>query len=164
MLHRTLLSFAILTASAIFVAAQANAKDETALKQLVDRLTTAQTEYDAAALDKLFTADYIEISPAGEFDPRAKVLTFYTPDAKAKMAGATVSVDETFPSIRVYGDVAVVIAEIAYMMSKDGTKHPGPKMIVTIVARSEKGAWKIASAHYTGVRPTTAVPTQAKSQ
>lgn len=164
MLHRLLLLSVLLIASAILVSAQSNFKDEAALKQLVDRLTTAQTEYDPAALDKLFTADYIEISPAGEFDPRAKVLTFYTPDAKAKMAGISVSVEKTYPSIRVYGDVAVVIVEMTYKMSKDGAHRPGPKMMATIVTRKEKGTWKIASAQYTGVRPPPAAPAQAKPQ
>ena len=147
-----LLSFFIL--SAMFTAAaQNNAKDEAALRALVDQLTTAQAEYDPATLDRLFTADYIEISPAGEFDPRAKVLTFYTPEWKAKNGGMTISIEEKYPSIRIYGPTAVVITEMAYTMSKDGQSRPGPKIMATIVARKEKGAWKIASAQYTGIRP-----------
>ena len=88
--------------SAFSAAAQNSAKDEAALKTLVDQLTTAQAEYDPTALDRLFTSDYIEISPAGEFDPREKVLTFYTPEWKAKSGGMAISIEQTYPSIRIY--------------------------------------------------------------
>jgi len=158
MLHRYPLLIGILIFSSLLISAQANAKDEAALKQLVDRMTTAQANYDAASLDKLFTADYIEISPVGEFDPRAKVMTFYTPDEKAKMGGTSVSVEEHFRSIRTYGETAIVIAEMVFTMSKDGGTRPGPKMMATLVARKEKGDWKIASTHYTGIRPPQAKP------
>ena len=153
MRRNSVLLFLFMLPAALTAAAQNNAKDEAALKSLVDQLTTAQAEYDSAALDRLFTADYIEISPAGEFDPRSKVLTFYTPEWKAKNGGTTVSIEEKYPSIRIYGPTAVVIAEMSYTMSKDGQSRPGPKIMTTIVARKEKGSWKIASAQYTGIRP-----------
>src|ERR1044072_444020 len=59
-----------------------SSKDDEALKSLVRQMTDAQAAYDAATLDKIFTADYIEISPVGEFDPREKVLGFYKPEMK----------------------------------------------------------------------------------
>ena len=105
-------------------------------------------------MDGLFTADYIEISPAGEFDPRAKVLGFYTPEAKAKNGGAAVTIDRSFPSIRVYGDTAVVISKFTYKINANGKELPPREMMVTLVCRREKGSWKAASAQYTGVRPT----------
>ena len=62
--------------------AQSSGKDDTALKNVARQLLDAQIGYDAKKLDSLFTPDYIEISPLGEFDPRAKVLSFYAPDQK----------------------------------------------------------------------------------
>ncbi len=150
------LLFLLILFAAFTAAAQNNAKDEAALKTLVDQLTTAQAEYDPAALDRIFTADYIEISPAGEFDPREKVLTFYTPEWKAKSGGMTINIEEKYPSIRIYGPTAVVITEMVYTLTKDGQTRPGPKIMATIVARKEKGGWKIASAQYTGIRPPNA--------
>src|SRR5262245_22484021 len=64
------------------IVAGAQTKDEAALKSLVKQMTDAQMAFDAAALDKIFTSDYIEISPAGEFDPREKVLGFYKPELR----------------------------------------------------------------------------------
>ena len=85
------MTFKYLTIVALFLTAtlvvEAQSKDDTAIRAAIDRMTTAQSAYDSAALDSIFTSDYIEISPVGEFDPRAKVLTFYTPAEKEKAAG-----------------------------------------------------------------------------
>ena len=42
---------------------QSSSNDEQALKQIVEKILDAQVTFDAASLDKLFTADYVEISP-----------------------------------------------------------------------------------------------------
>jgi uncharacterized protein (TIGR02246 family) len=158
-----LLSF-LFVCLTIAAAGQGKPNDEAALKSLVDQMTTAQADYDPATLDRLFTADYIEISPAGEFDPRAKVLTFYTSEWKAKNNGMTISIEESYPSIRIFGSTGVVITQMAYTMSKDGQTRPGPKMMATIVVRKDKGVWKIASAQYTGIRAAAAATPAAKPQ
>lgn len=137
---------------------QAQRKDETAIRTAIDTMTTAQVAYDPAALDKLFTADYIEISPAGEFDPRAKVLTFYAPAEKEKLGGVSIEVTEDFRSVRTYGDTAVAIVELTFTMSKDGKAFPPRKMMATAVCRKERGTWKVASVQYTGIRPSSPAP------
>ena len=81
---RALLLLLILSFSFGAAAAQNQSdwnKDERELTALVKKMTDAQINYDAAALDQIFAADYIEISPVGEFDPRQKVLGFYSPEA-----------------------------------------------------------------------------------
>ena len=50
---------------------------------MLQALVVAQETFDATQLDQLLAPDYIEISPLGEVDPRAKVLGFYAPDKKA---------------------------------------------------------------------------------
>ena len=135
------------------VSAFAQTKEDDALKSLVKQMTDAQAAYDAAALDKIFTADYIEISPAGEFDPREKVLGFYKPELKPPADKMTASTEATDFSIRVYEKFAVVIARLNYTITSDGKQMPPRSMRATFVCRKEKGAWKIASAQYTGIRP-----------
>ena len=137
---------------------QAQNKDDTAIRTAIDAMTTAQSAYDAPALGKLFTADYIEVSPVGEFDPRVKVLTFYTPVEKEKAAGVSVDVAEDFRSVRIYGNTAVAIVELTFTMSKDGKTAPSRKMMATVVCRKERGTWKIASVQYTGIRPPAPAP------
>ena len=135
------------------VSAFAQTKEDDALKSLVKQMTDAQAAYDAAALDKIFTADYIEISPVGEFDPREKVLGFYKPELKPPADKMTASTEATDFSIRVYEKFAVVIARLNYTITSDGKQMPPRSMRATFVCRKEKGAWKIASAQYTGIRP-----------
>lgn len=131
----------------------AQSKDDESLKALIKQMTDAQTAYDAAALDKIFTADYIEISPVGEFDPREKVLGFYKPELKppADKISATTELAEF--SIRNYEKFAVVIVRLNYTITAEGKTLPPRSMRATVVCRKEKGAWKIASAQYTVIRP-----------
>ena len=159
MTHKYLTILAFLLTSTFLV--QAQSKDEAAIRTAIDGMTMAQSAYDAATLDRLFTSDYIEISPVGEFDPRAKVLTFYTSAEKEKSAGVSINVAEDFRSIRVYGDTAIAIVELTFTMSKDGKTAPPRKMMATAVLRKERGNWKIASMPYTGIRPPAARPTSA---
>lgn len=130
----------------------AQTKDDEALKSLVKQMTAAQTAYDAAALDKLLTADYIEISPVGEFDTREKVLGFYKPELKPLAEKMTTTTEATDFSIRSYGNFAVVITRLNYAITTEGKPLPPRSMRATIVSRREKGVWKIASAQYTGIR------------
>jgi uncharacterized protein (TIGR02246 family) len=159
---KLLIAVAFLFLTAAISNAQGPNKNEASLKALIDQMTTAQSSYDTTTLESIFTADYIEISPVGEFDPRAKVIGFYGPEAKAAMNGMSVTAEEDFRSIRLYGDTAVVIAELSFLMSKDGKSAPPRKMMLTTVCRKEKGKWKIASTQYTGIRPPTAAASQPK--
>lgn len=151
----------VLLVSAIAVADTSRKTDEESnLKTLVKKLTDAQLAYDSASLDKIFTADYIEISPLGEFDPRAKVLGFYSPEEKAKAGNISGSVDASEYSIRVYKDFAIVITRLNYTMTSEGKQLPPRGIRATFVCRKEKSGWKIASAQYTSIRAQQSVKTQ----
>lgn len=152
---------AILTLAAISGLSQTAAKDESTFKALIKQMTDAQAAYDAPALDKLLTPDYIEISPLGEFDPRDKVLGFYTPEAKAAAGNMTPVLEVTELSMRTYDKFAIVIAKFTYTIQVDGKTMPPRSMRVTFVFRKEKDAWRVASAQYTGIRaPQPPKPTQ----
>ena len=129
--------------------AQAQSKDDAALTNLVKQMANAQVTFDQASLDRILTSDYIEISPAGEFDPRAKVLGFYE---KKPEVSAIPALDVSEFSIRSYGKFAVVIAKLTYMASADKKSIPPRSIRATFVCRKANGAWKIASSQYTGVR------------
>lgn len=127
-------------------------KDDATLKQLVGQLADAQMKYDATALDRLFTADYIEISPLGEFDTRDKVLGFYKPELKPDPAKVSTSSEMSEWSIRVRDKSAVVIVRFDYTITAEGKTLPPRGMRAMFVCAKEKGVWKIASAQYTGIR------------
>lgn len=130
--------------------AEAQTKDTAALEDLIRSHVNAQSSYDRAKLDSLVTADYIEISPVGEFDPRAKMLDFYKPELKPADVEVKHQLNEF--STRSYGNFGIVIVRIDYSMTKAGTALPSRSIRATFVCRKDGNAWKIASAHYTGIR------------
>ncbi len=140
------------------VSAFAQSKDEAALKSLIKQMTDAQTNFQPDALNKILASDYIEISPLGEFDPRDKVLGFYKPEMKPPADKMSVKTEATDFSIRRYGKFAVVIARLNYNIVSDGKPLPPRSIRTTYVCRKENGAWKIASAQYTGIRPPQNAP------
>ena len=154
----------IITFAAIFALtsnigyAQTQNKQDKPLKTLVKYMVDAQLAYDATALGKMFTADYIEISPLGEFDPREKVLGFYKPEEKPDGNKLTASVEIGETSIRNYGRFAVVIVRLNFAMTSEGKSLPPRSLRTTMVCRNEKGVWKIVSAQYTGIRPPQVQP------
>lgn len=141
--------FLVVTAS--LVPGQSSSKSDAALVNLIKQMTDAQLAYDVPALDRIFTSDYIEISPVGEFDPRDKVLGFYKPELKPSGVAPKLEISEH--SFRSYGKIAIVIVKLTYTMTVDGKVMPPRNMRATFVCRQEKGLWKIASAQYTGIRP-----------
>ena len=136
----------------IFCAAVVSAQDKeaAALQDLARQMINAQGAFDVAALEKITTADYIEISPLGEFDPREKMLGFYKPELKPESVEVKNSVDEF--SVRNYGEFGIVIVRFNFSVLADGKTVLQRSMRVTYVCRKEKGIWKIASGHYTGIQ------------
>jgi hypothetical protein len=115
--------------------AKAQSRDDAALTSLVKQMANAQVTFDQAALDRILTSDYIEISPAGEFDPRAKVLGFYE---KKPEGNAIPALEVSEFSIRNYGKFAIVIAKLTYMPSADTKSSPPRSIRATFVCRKEK--------------------------
>lgn len=131
--------------------ASAQAPSERELLAVVLGLADAQRSFDQAAMERLLADDYIEVSPVGEVDLRAKVLGFYTPDQKGKgPLPSSVVLDE--PNIRVYGDHAVVIARQTINMEVGGVAR-AVVMRTTAQLRKVAGAWRIASMRYTPIPP-----------
>jgi uncharacterized protein (TIGR02246 family) len=134
-------------------------KVEDEILGLVRQLAEAQKNYDAAKLDEILAPDYVEISPAGEVDPRAKVLGFYAPERKSARQGELISYEFDEITSRIYGDTAIVVARLPFTMKTPDGQSMSRALRCTFVCRKTRGKWRIASAHYTGIRP----PTPAKS-
>lgn len=155
--HYFAASLVVVLAAVLYVEGQNQAKqnkDEQTLRALVQRMTDAQSSFDPVGLERIYTSDFIEISPVGEVDPRDKTIGFYKPEANPNRdkAKPIVTTDEFL--IRTYGDFAIVIAHITYAQAgNDLSARPPFSVRVTLVCRKEKGAWKIGSAQYTGIKP-----------
>lgn len=132
----------------------AQSADATALTALIERLVQAQTNYDPATLDTLFTPDYVEVSPVAEVDARDKVLGFYKPELKPPAGQVTTKTMVSEVSPRVQGDTAIVIARLTFTVTTSAGAQPPRHMRATFVCRKTGNTWKIASAQYTGIRAT----------
>ena len=120
-----------------------------AVPALVKGFMAAEQAYDAPALQKLISKQYVEVSPAGEVDAYDRFLGFYAPSEKIDWPPYTVS-EET---VREFQGVAIEIAKISYAMKgPDGSTH-AMDIRATFVAQLEDGQYKLLSAQYTGIRP-----------
>ncbi|HLM61897.1 MAG TPA: nuclear transport factor 2 family protein [Pyrinomonadaceae bacterium] len=161
LLLTSLIAFLLLTGTPGIQAQNRNKQDsdKQALTELFKQMVNAQTNFDTSTLEKIYAPDFIEISPAGEVDPREETIGFYKPEAnpdRDKMK-AIVTSDEF--SIRTYDNFAVVIARITFAQTgSESSARPPFSLRVTLVCRKEKGSWKINSAQYTGIRPPRPQP------
>lgn len=113
---------------------------------VVSAFTQAQSMFNQAALAKLTTDDYFEISPVGEVDPKDKVLSFYPPGKRE--AGPPATLTETTTRRTTPGE-ALVVTGVKFPERRG---RPAFRMRATFLLRSVAGAWKIFFAQYTPVR------------
>ena len=119
---------------------------------LVKKMIEAQSNFDSATLDKIYATDYIEISPIGEVDERAKAIGFYKIESsdEAKKMSPKSELGEFI--VRNYGKFTIVIAKLTFSPKDETQKMPAISMRTVFVCRKEKGKWKISSAQFTGIR------------
>lgn len=160
------IAFAILVVSIAAISVQAqkqskSEKDEQTLTALVKQMTEAQSKFDSAALEKIYASDYVEVSPIGEVDLRAKAIGFYKPQPNALNNEIPLVTTDEF-QIRSYGNFAVVIVRFTFtgQEGSEAAKRPPISFRATLACRKENGVWKIASVQATGIRPPR--PQQAK--
>lgn len=119
------------------------------IEVLLNQFVDAQLRFDVPQLDAVLAPDYVEISPVGEVDPRAKVLSFYAPDKKTGAPPAA-TLDEI--STRVSGDTGVTIARLTYTMKAPDGSTAERSMRCVFVTRIIETRWKLVSTQYTPIR------------
>ncbi len=141
--------FVLLSTFAVF--SQNRQNDE--VIAVAKKAVQAQENYDPVTLDKIYASDYIEISPKGEIDERAKAIGFYKVEdvEKAKARTPRYILDEF--KVRHYKNFAMVISKFSIGLKNDATKAPSPVGLVLYALRKEKGQWKIYSAQFTPFPP-----------
>lgn len=128
-------------------------KVEEDINTLLRQFTEAQKNYDAGKLDEILAPDYVEISPAGEVDSRAKVLGFYAPERKSAQQGEMLSYGLDEITSRIYGDTAIIVARLPFTIKTPDGQTVSRAFRCTFVCRKWRGKWRVASAQYTGIRP-----------
>jgi ketosteroid isomerase-like protein len=139
---------ALTTALWLFAATDSQAAVPAATPQeALQRYVQAESAFDLEALKAVLDPQFIEISPLGQVDDHAAVLSFYAPDKK--VAGPPMQLAQTV--VHDHGDTAVVSSQLSYTMQ-------GHAMTLTLgaVARRTAQGWQLLSAQYTPVRQNRA--------
>ena len=149
------LAAALSLASLHAFAAEPAAAAEQTLIDAARAMFDAQSTFDLAALDAILAPDYVEISPIGDVDERAEVLSFYTPEAKAQMNASgmeLVSTTMTEPRVRVYGDQAIVVSKNVATLRVNGAEQ---QRLARVLFHFRKlgGKWLLQSSQFTWIRP-----------
>jgi ketosteroid isomerase-like protein len=149
------LGFALAVAATDRAGTAAQAKpDADVVAAETRRYFDAVRRNDAATLESLFAADYLEVSPLGQVDKRAQVIGFYKTAARAQSGQASelaaVALDDL--SVRVFGDVVVVVVRESFTLQDAGTPVVRP-IRSTLVWRRMGGTWWLVSSHHTAIRP-----------
>ncbi len=133
----------------------ADPQTEKELAAAAQAVVDAQIRFDLKALEALLAPDYVEVSPVGDVDERAEVLSFYTPEARNQMLAAGMEplsnkIDET--RIRVYGDQAIVIAKDTAELKVNGVAEQRA-MRMLFHFRKLGGKWLLQTMQATWLRP-----------
>lgn len=127
--------------------------EDVVIKRTVQRLVAAQTAFDQKDLEAILAPDFVEISPRGEVDDRAKVIAFYSPEAKAKSGTAPIVVDIAEETVRNYGTFAIATIKLTYTLKMPDGQSAARILRGAYVLRSLNGVWKLSSAQYTPMPP-----------
>lgn len=134
-------------------AAFSQSRTDDEIISVAKKAALAQQDYDTITLEKLYSPDYIEISPKGEIDMRDKAIGFYRVDdvEKAKATTPKYILDEF--KVRNYKNFAIVITRFSVGSKSDSQQKPTAVGLVVYALRKEKGAWKIYSSQFTPFPP-----------
>ena len=122
---------------------------EQEVAQLVRDFRAAEQAYNPAALARLTDEHYVEISPRGEVDERARFLGFYRPELRKPWPPLDVSEEH----IRVLGTTALDVLKLTYSLSgPDGTSRT-QAIRATFVAQRGAAGWRLVGAQYTAIVP-----------
>ncbi len=157
-----LLAFGLLAAGGCLLPSLSHAqatpsRAEQEVAQLVRDFQAAEQAYDPAALARLTDARYVEVSPRGEVDERARFLGFYQPAQRQPWPPFTVSDEQ----IRVFGTTALDVLTFTYSLpGPDGTTRR-QAMRATFMAQRDAQGWHLLGAQYTGIAPVASTTAPA---
>ncbi|WP_161556479.1 MULTISPECIES: nuclear transport factor 2 family protein [Xanthomonas] len=118
-------------------------------QQALRQYVSAENTFDLKRLDAVLGAQFVEISPLGQVDTRAAVLSFYAPHKK--VAAPPVTLSEIV--LHTQADVAVMTTEISYRMGERNMT-----LAIGAVAQHAPSGWTLLSVQYTPIRPKQNTP------
>ena len=128
------------------------------IKKTIEAFVQATIKFDVESLKKLTHPDFVEISPLGEVDPRAKFLGFYDVPEEKRKSPVTAFEIQDLQTRAIRRDI--VIAHYRQVMTI-GPAEVGRKfqIQVTTVLSSELGQWVFCSNTFTPIQKKPATGT-----
>lgn len=142
----------VLLSSCATVQNQISNKNESDLKNLVNRMVEAQfNTHDKSVLDEIYSDDFVEIIASGTMNNREKAVNSY--DSADKNLRDRIKTKATVgeSSIRIYDDFAVVITQLSVSIIFDAEPPRTSDVRVTVICQKKKNLWKIHSTQFTRI-------------
>jgi ketosteroid isomerase-like protein len=136
-----------LVAAFCWTAVAQKTNDEAAVGKFMDEIAAALGKNDAAALEKLYDADYSVVSPTGKVMSKAERVNEVKTGA---IKYDSYVIDDR--KIRVRGNTAVVVSTVT-MKGKSGDADISGQYRITGVLMKEKEGWKLIAAQSTRISP-----------
>jgi uncharacterized protein (TIGR02246 family) len=115
---------------------------EEAIKKLDNERIQAQIHADAAALDRLYAADFIGVGPSGRVRTKPQVIKDFT---SGDLKFQSITTDDV--QVRIYGNTAVETGR-STMDGQDKGKTVPRDTRFTRVWVKEQGRWRLVANHY----------------
>ena len=119
-----------------------NSSVEQAIRQLDKERIQAQIGADAAALDRIYAADFIGVGPSGTVRSKAQVIADFT---SGHLKFQSITTDEV--QVRVYENTAVETG-LSTMSGQDKGKAVPRDTRFTRVWVKQQGGWRLVANHY----------------
>ena len=115
---------------------------EEVIRKLDDERIQAQIHADAAALDRIYAADFIGVGPSGTVRTKPQVISDFTSGA---LKFESITTDEV--QVRVYENTAVETG-LSTMLGQDKGKAVPRDTRFTRVWVKQGGRWRLVANHY----------------
>ena len=115
---------------------------EEAIKKLDNERIQAQIHADAAALDRIYAADFIGVGPSGTVRTKPQVILDFT---SGDLKFQSITTDEV--QVRVYENTAVETG-LSTMVGEDKGKPVPRDTRFTRVWVKQQGRWRLVANHY----------------
>src|SRR5262249_30159013 len=115
---------------------------EQVIRQLDHERIQAQIDADAAALERIYAADFIGVGPSGAVRTKPQVISDFT---SGELKFQSITTDEV--QVRIYGNTAVETGR-STMNGQDGGKTVPRDNRFTRVWVKQQGHWRLVLNHY----------------
>src|SRR3954447_22137995 len=147
---RQILSIAVVALSAAAIASgqqQGASRDpKTVVEQVIRKLDNeriqAQIHADAAALERIYAADFIGVGPSGRVRTKPQVISDFT---SGDLKFQSITTDEV--QVRVYENTAVEIGRSTMIGQDKGQTVPRDTRFTRVWVK-QQGRWRLVANHY----------------